>query len=86
MKKRWDHGTKPSTYIVSLNEEELFRGTYTNGMMYIKSLKNDGMISFKDDYLPAVCNSTKRAYRALKAEKELRREVLKLNKELKKTK
>tara|TARA_R100001377_G_scaffold60596_1_gene36770 strand:+ start:501 stop:764 length:264 start_codon:yes stop_codon:yes gene_type:complete len=84
MKKYWDHSTKPSTYVVSLNEEELFRGTYVNGIMYIKSLKNDGMISFKDDYLPAMCNTIKRACRALSAVKELRIEVLKLKKELKK--
>ena len=84
MKKYWDHSTKPSTYVISLHTEELFRGTYTDGMMYIKSIKNDGMISFKDDYLPVMCNTIKRACRALAAVKELRIEVLKLKKELKK--
>ena len=83
MKKYWDHSTKPSTYVVSLHTEELFRGTYTDGMMYIKSIKNNGMISFEDDYLPAMCKVTKRGYRALMSEKELRREIIKLKKELK---
>jgi hypothetical protein len=78
MKKYFDHSTKPSTYVISLHTEELFRGTYTDGMMYIKSIENDGMISFKDDYLPAIRRVTKRAYRALMSEKELRREIIKL--------
>jgi len=83
MKKYFDHSTKPSTYVISLHTEELFRGTYTDGMMYIKSVKNNGMISFKDDYLPAMCKVTKRGYRALMSERGLRREILKLKKELK---
>ena len=83
MNKYWDHSTKPSTYVISLHTEELFRGTYTDGMMYIKSIKNDGMISFEDDYLPVIQEATKRAYRALMSEKELRREIIKLKKEIK---
>ena len=83
MKKYWDHSTKPSTYVVCVTGQGAFRGTYTDGMMYIKSIKNGGMISFKDDYLPAMCRVTKRGYRALMSEKELRREIIKLKKELK---
>jgi hypothetical protein len=82
MKRHWDHDTKPSTYVVSLHSEELFRGTYTDGIMYIKSIKNDGMISFEHDYLPAMCKATKRGYRALVAQRELRREIIKLKKQI----
>ena len=84
MKKHWDHSTKPSTYVISLHAEELFRGTYTDGIMYIKSVKNDGMISFEEDYLPAMKRVTGIAYRALMAEKKLRREIFKIKQELKK--
>ena len=83
MKKYFDHSTKPSTYVISLHEEELFRGTYTDGMMYIKSIENDGMISFKDDYLPTIKRVTGIAHRAMTSEKELRREIIKLKKQLK---
>ena len=41
------------------------------------------MISFEDDYLPVIQEATKRAYRALMSEKELRREIIKLKKEIK---
>lgn len=82
MKKYFDHSTSPSTFVIN-DAEELFRGTYMNGMMYIKSIKNNGMISFEHDYLPAMCKVTKRGYKALMSEKELRREVVKLKKELK---
>ena len=83
MKKYFDHSTKPSTYVISLHTEELFRGTYTDGMMYIKSIKNDGMISFEDDYLPAIKRVTGIAYKALMSERGLRREIIKLKKQLK---
>ena len=86
MKKYWDHSTKPSTYVISLHAEELFRGTYTDAIMYIKSIKNDGMISFEHDYLPAMCELSKRTYRAMKCEQGLRREIIKLKKEVKELK
>ena len=82
MKKYFDHSTKPSTYVISFGAEELFRGAYADGMMYIKSTENDGMISFEDDYLPAVRRISGIAYRALTSEKGLRREIIKLKKEL----
>ena len=49
VKKYWDHSTKPSTWVVKDDEKELFRGSYINGVMYLKSLESDGMISFKDN-------------------------------------
>jgi hypothetical protein len=83
MKKYWNHSTKPSTYVVSFEGAVGFVGNYKDGMMYIKSLENKGMISFEEDYLPAMQVTTKRAYRALMVEKELRRDIMKLKKELK---
>jgi hypothetical protein len=83
MKKYWDNSTKPSTFVITNKGEESFRGTYTDGMMYIKSLENDGMISFEGDYLPVMKEATERNYRLLLAEKELRREIIKLKKDLK---
>ena len=81
--KYWDNNTSPSTFVITNKGEESFRGTYTDGMMYIKSLENDGMISFEGDYLPVVKEATERNYRLLLAEKELRREIIKLKKDLK---
>jgi len=83
VKKYWDHKTKPSTYVIEVDDKELFRGNYADGMMFIKSLDNDGMISFWDDYLPEMKRVSKITYRALHVEKELRREIIKLKKELK---
>ena len=83
MKKYWDHSTKPSTYVISFEGAVGFVGNYKDGMMYIKSLGNKGMINFEEDYLPAIRVTTKRAYKALMMERELRREVFKLKKELK---
>ena len=82
MKKYWDHKTKPSTYIISFEGAVGFRGTYKDGMVYLKSLDNEGMISFEDDYLPAMREVTKVAYRALMCEQGLRREIIKLKKQL----
>lgn len=82
-KKYWNHSTKPSTYVVSIEGAVGFTGNYKDGMMYIKSLENKGMINFEEDYLPAMQVTTKRAYKALMMERELRREVFKLKKELK---
>jgi len=86
LNKYFDHGTSPSTYVIETGGEEVFRGNYANGMVYIKSLKNDGMISFKDDYLPEVNRISKITYRALKCEQGLRREIIKLKKEIKELK
>tara|TARA_Y100001938_G_C8099740_1_gene440725 strand:+ start:5491 stop:5787 length:297 start_codon:yes stop_codon:yes gene_type:complete len=91
MKKYWDHSTSPSTYVVSrlkgkgkyAEYTEAFRGSYTDGMMYIKSLENDGMIDFENDYLPAMSKIKAITYRALMVEKELRRDIIRLKKELK---
>ena len=90
MKKHWDNTTSPSTYVISRSVSngkyrvfrEVFRGGYVDGMMYIKSLDNGGMISFASDYLPVVGETAKRAYRALMAQKELRREIIKLKKQI----
>jgi hypothetical protein len=41
------------------------------------------MISFKDDFMPYSQSMCKRYYRSLMCEKELRREILKLKKEIK---
>ena len=57
MKKYWDHSTKPSTYVVCVPNEEPFRGSYQDGMLYIKSLNASGMISFKDDYIPSTAKN-----------------------------
>ena len=67
MKKYWDHKTSPSTFVIMrpmgkgkyTEWKEVFRGTYDDGMMYIKSLDNSGMISFRDDYIPAMQKNTK---------------------------
>jgi hypothetical protein len=83
IKKHWDNSTKPSTWVIERGDEELFRGAYRDGIMYLKSLGNDGMISFWDDYLPAMRDITERAYRALMTERELRREIIKLKREIK---
>ena len=82
MKKYWDHSTKPSTYVVCVPNEEPFRGSYQDGMLYIKSLNTSGMISFKDDYIPSTAKIKKTAYRALMVEKQLRREIIKLKKQI----
>ena len=86
MKKYWDHSTKPSTYVVVVDDKEAFRGGYDQGMMFIKSLQNDGMISFDEDFMPYASTLCKRYYRALMCEKELRRNIIKLKKETKELK
>jgi hypothetical protein len=82
-KKYWKHDGPPSHYHVEVDEELAFRGSYAQGVMFIKSLNNDGMISFKDDFMPYSQSMCKRYYRSLMCEKELRREILKLKKEIK---
>ena len=86
MKKYWDHSTKPSTYVVVVDDKEVFRGGYDQGMIFIKSLQNDGMISFDEDFMPYASTLCKRYYRALMCEKELRRNIIKLKKEIKELK
>ena len=86
MKKYWDHSTKPSTYVVVVDDKAAFRGGYDQGMLFIKSLDNEGMISFKDDFIPYTDTLCKRYYRALMCEKGLRREIIKLKKEIKELK
>ena len=82
-KRYWDHNTKPSSYVVVIDGEEAFRGSYNQGVLFIKSLDNNGMISFKEDFMPYVSTLSKRYYRALMCEKDLRRQIIKLKKELK---
>jgi hypothetical protein len=81
--KFWDHGTSPSTYCIKHEGDIVFRGAYSDGMLFIKASKNGGKIDFIDDYIPAMRKLKKTCYRALMVEKELRREIIKLKKELK---
>ena len=74
----------PSHYCVEVDGEVAFTGSYNQGMMFIKSLENDGMISFEEDFMPYTNTLGKRYYRALMCERDLRREIIKLKKELKK--
>lgn len=83
MKKYWDHSTKPSTYVIVVDDKEAFRGSYSEGIMYVRSLENDGMISFEDDFLPEWRKMSKNFFRALMCEQGLRREIIKLKKEIK---
>ena len=86
IKKYWSHDGPPSHYHVEVDGELDFRGGYDQGMLFIKSLDNEGMISFKDDFIPYTDTLCKRYYRALMCEKELRREIIKLKKEIKELK
>jgi len=52
-------------------------------MMYIRSLQCSGMISFKNDYIPAMEKLRKHCKNGYALEKTLRREIIKLKKELK---
>lgn len=63
--------------------KEVFRGTYDDGMMYIKSLDNSGMISFRDDYIPAMQKIRKHCQNGYALERDLRRQIIKLKKEIK---
>ena len=83
MKRYWDHSTKPSCYVIKEKGAEVFRGTYDDGMMYLRSLECSGMISFKDDYIPAMEKLRKHCRNGYALEKTLRREIIKLKKELK---
>ena len=81
--KYWKHDGPPSHYHVEVDGELAFRGNYDQGMMFIKSLENNGMVSFEEDFLPYSKAIGERYYRALMCEKNLRREIIKLKKELK---
>ena len=85
-KKYWKHDGPPSHYCVEVDGELAFTGSYDQGMMFIKSLENDGMISFGEDFMPYVDTLSKRYYRALMCEKDLRRNIIKLKKEIKELK
>ena len=94
MKKYWDHRTSPSTYVIArlmgrgkyAEWKEVFRGTYDDGMMYIKSLDRAGAISFMDDYIPAMQKLRKHCKNGYAMERTLRREIIKLKKEIKELK
>ena len=83
MKKYWDNNTKPSTYVILIDEKEVFRGNFNEGVMYVKSLENDGMINFKEDVLPEWRKVTKNLLRAMTYERGVRQEIIKLKKEIK---
>ena len=91
MKKYWDHRTSPSTYVIARligrgkysDWKEVFRGTYDDGMMYLASLDQGGMINFQNDYIPAMEKLRKHCQNGYALEKTLRREIIKLKKEIK---
>ena len=91
MKKYWDHRTSPSTYVINKQVgrgkysewKEVFRGTYDDGMMYLASLDRGGLISFQGDYLPAMQKLRKHCKNGYALERTLRREIIKLKKEIK---
>ena len=91
MKKYWDHRTSPSTYVIARligrgkysNWKEVFRGTYDDGMMYLASLDQGGMINFQNDYIPAMEKLRKHCQNGYALERTLRREIIKLKKEIK---
>ena len=85
-KKYWKHDGPPSHYHVEVDGELAFRGNYSQGIMFIKSLGRDGMVSFEGDFLPYSKAISERYYRALMCEKDLRREIIKLKKENKELK
>ena len=86
LKKYWDHKVKPSQWVIIKDGEEAFRGTFSDGEIFIKSLENNGMISFEHDYIPAMQKLRKYCQRGHKCEQTLRRQIIKLKKELKQLK
>lgn len=82
MKKYWDNSTRPSTYVILIDDKEAFRGSFNEGIMYVKSLENDGMINFKEDVLPEWRKMSKNLLRALVYEQGVRREIIMLKKEI----
>ena len=81
MKKFWDHSASHSQWVIKKNETELFRGTFDDGVIFLRSLDNGGMISFKNDYIPATQKLRKYCHRGFALEKDLRRQIIKLKKE-----
>ena len=81
MKKYWDHSASPSQWVIKKNETELFRGTFDDGVVFLRSLDNGGMISFKNDYIPAMQKLRKYCQKGFALEKDLRRQIIKLKKE-----
>ena len=71
IQKYWKHDGPPSHYCVEVDGEVAFTGSYNQGMMFIKSLENDGMISFEEDFYALYSEHfiAKRYYRALMCEK-----------------
>lgn len=82
-KKYWDHSASPSQWVIKKGEFEIFRGTFDDGVIFLRSLDNGGMISFKDDYIPAMQKLRKYCKKGFALEKQLRRDIIKLKKELK---
>ena len=80
-KKYWDHSVSPSQWVIKKNETELFRGTFDDGVIFLRSLDNGGMISFKNDYIPAMQKLRKYCQKGFALEKDLRRQIIKLKKE-----
>ena len=82
-KKYWDHSVSPSQWVIKRKEVEVFRGTFEDGVILLRSLDNGGMISFKNDYIPAMQKLRKYCKKGFALEKQLRRDIIKLKKELK---
>ena len=83
MKKFWDHSVSPSQWVIKKGESELFRGTFDDGVIFLRSLDNGGMIRFKEDYIPAMQKLRKYCQKGFALEKQLRRDIIRLKKELK---
>ena len=81
VKKFWDHSASPSQWVIKKGESELFRGTFDDGVIFLRSLDNGGMISFKNDYIPAMQKLRKYCQKGFALEKDLRRQIIKLKKE-----
>ena len=81
IKKFWDHSASPSQWVIKKGESELFRGTFDDGVVFLRSLDNGGMISFKNDYIPAMQKLRKYCQKGFALEKDLRRQIIKLKKE-----
>ena len=82
-KKYWDHSVSPSQWVIKRKEVEVFRGTFDDGVIFLRPLDNGGMISFKNDYIPAMQKLRKYCKKGFALEKQLRRDIIKLKKELK---
>tara|TARA_Y100000401_G_C8137405_1_gene133163 strand:- start:58 stop:345 length:288 start_codon:yes stop_codon:yes gene_type:complete len=83
VKKFWDHSVSPSQWVIKKGESELFRGTFDDGVIFLRSLDNGGMIRFKEDYIPAMQKLRKYCQKGFALEKQLRRDIIRLKKELK---